>query len=86
VQGITNHITVAAPPIDSQDIRLAIQEALWRRATCEANHIEVKVEGGQVTLSGRVQSAQEKRAILGTISHAPGVSAIDDQLRIEPAP
>jgi osmotically-inducible protein OsmY len=46
----------------------------------------VKVEGGQVTLSGRVQSAQEKRAILGTISHAPGVSAIDDQLRIEPAP
>jgi hyperosmotically inducible protein len=86
VQGVTNHITVAAPPVDSQDIRLAIQDALWRRATRETNHIEIKVEGGQVTLSGRVQSPQEKRAILGTISHALGVSAIEDQLRIEPAP
>ncbi|MDH3603126.1 MAG: BON domain-containing protein [Candidatus Tectomicrobia bacterium] len=85
VQGVTNQITVAAPPLDSQDMRLAIQDALWRRATREANHIEVKVEGGQVTLSGRVQSPQEKRAILGTISHAPGVSAINDQLRIEQA-
>jgi osmotically-inducible protein OsmY len=85
VQGVSNLITVAAPPLKSQDIRLAIQEALWRRATREANHIEVTVEGGQVTLSGRVQSPQEKRAILGTISHAPGVSAINDQLQIAPS-
>lgn len=83
VQGVTNRIAVEAPPLKSQDIRLAIQEALWRRATREANHIEVSVEGGQVTLSGRVQSLQEKRAILGTISHAPGVSAIHDQLHVD---
>jgi osmotically-inducible protein OsmY len=84
VQGITNLITVEAPDLKSQDIRLAIQEALWRRATREANHIEVDVENGQVTLSGRVQSSEEKRAILGTIRHAPGVRAIHDQLRISP--
>lgn len=85
VQGVTNIITVDAPPLKSQDIRLAIQDALWRRATREASHIEVSVEGGQVTLSGQVQSPQEKRAILGTISHAPGVSAIHDQLHVGPA-
>lgn len=85
VRGFTNLITVEAPPLKSQDIRLAIQEALWRRATREANHIEVSVEGGQVTLSGQVQSPHEKRAILGTISHAPGVSAIHDQLRVSPS-
>jgi osmotically-inducible protein OsmY len=84
VQGMTNLITVAAAPLKSQDVRLAIQDALWRRATREANHIEVSVENGQVTLSGRVQSAQEKRAILGTIRHAPGVKAIHDQLRVSP--
>jgi osmotically-inducible protein OsmY len=84
VQGITNLITVEAPDLKSQDIRLAIQEALWRRATREANHIEVDVENGQVTLSGRVQSNEEKRAILGTIRHAPGVRVIHDQLRISP--
>jgi osmotically-inducible protein OsmY len=77
-------ITVEAPDLKSQDIRLAIQEALWRRATREANHIEVDVENGQVTLSGRVQSNEEKRAILGTIRHAPGVRVIHDQLRISP--
>jgi osmotically-inducible protein OsmY len=85
VRGVTNLITVDAPPLKSQDIRLAIQEALWRRATREANHIEVSVEGGYVTLSGRVQSPQEKRAILGTIRHAPGVSAIHDRLHVDSA-
>jgi osmotically-inducible protein OsmY len=84
VQGITNLIAVEVPDLKSQDIRLAIQEALWRRATREANHIEVDVENGQVTLSGRVQSNEEKRAILGTIRHAPGVRVIHDQLRISP--
>ena len=85
VQGVTNLIAVEAPPLKSQDIRLAIQEALWRRATREVNHIEVSVENGQVTLSGRVQSAQEKRTILGTIRHAPGVRAIHDQLLVSPS-
>ena len=51
----------------------------------EANHIEVAVDGGQVTLSGQVQSSEEKRAILGALSHAPGVSAIDDQLHVGPS-
>ena len=81
---MTNLIKVEAPPLKAQEVRLAIQEALWRRATREANHIEVLVEGGQVTLSGRVQSRQEKRAILGAISHASGVSAIEDQLHLGP--
>jgi hyperosmotically inducible protein len=85
VQGMTNLITVAAAPLKSQDVRLAIQDALWRRATREANHIEVSVENGQVTLSGHVQSTQEKRTILGTVRHAPGVRAIHDQLHIRPS-
>jgi hypothetical protein len=31
-----------------------------------------------------VHSWQEKRAVVGSISHVPGVSAIRDHLRIDP--
>gem|GEM_PF-4394599 len=35
-------------------------------------------------LWGRVHSWQEKRAVLGSMSHAPGVSRVVDHLRVDP--
>jgi len=62
-----------------------IQDALVRRALHETKHIDIKVEGGKVILTGTVQSWQERRAILGAVSHAPGVDVIDDHLRVDPS-
>jgi osmotically-inducible protein OsmY len=84
VRGVTNLITVTPQQITPYEVRRTLQAALERRAVREAARIQVAVTGGTVTLSGRVQSWFEKRAILGAIRHAPGVEAVDDHLRIEP--
>jgi osmotically-inducible protein OsmY len=85
VEGVINQIKVAPPTVDASQVQHTIQDALARRATHQAKHVRVGVDGGTVRLSGRVQSWLEKRAILGAVSHAPGVEAIDDQLRIDPS-
>jgi osmotically-inducible protein OsmY len=46
--------------------------------------LRIEVHNGAVRLYGRVHSWQEKRAVVGSISHAPGVLAIRDHLRIDP--
>jgi osmotically-inducible protein OsmY len=61
-----------------------IEEALERRAEREAKRINVEVVDSTVTLSGSVRSWAEKRAILGAVSHAPGVRAVDENLFIDP--
>jgi osmotically-inducible protein OsmY len=81
VRGVTNHIQVVAP-IEPERVKFLIEDALERRAEREANRIRVEVEEGEVTLSGPVNSWDEKKAILGIVSHAPGVTAVHDRLFI----
>jgi osmotically-inducible protein OsmY len=57
---------------------------LERRAEREAERLRIEVGDGTVNLWGRVHSWQEKRAVLGSIMHAPGVRAVNDHLRIDP--
>ena len=82
IKGVHNHIVVYPPKADAKDVCKAIQEALERCAKVEAEHISVKVSENTVTLSGRVSSQKERRAILETVSHSPGVKTINDQLCI----
>jgi osmotically-inducible protein OsmY len=84
VRGVHNQITVSAAKIKTADVRQIIEDALERRAEREAERIQVQVDDGSVTLSGRVRSWAEKRAIMGAVSHAPGVQTVKDQLRITP--
>jgi osmotically-inducible protein OsmY len=84
VRGVTNKIVVAAPSIKPDDVRDVIEEALERRAERQADRIQVAVSEGNVILSGRVRSWEEKRAILGAVSHARGVSEVTDRLVINP--
>jgi len=46
--------------------------------------VKITVEGGRVTLSGKVDSWSEKRSILGLVSHSPGVREVADGLDIDP--
>lgn len=61
-----------------------IEEALERRAEREAKRINVEVVDSTVTLSGAVRSWAEKRAILGAVSHAPGVRTVEESLFVDP--
>lgn len=84
VTGVTNEIAVAPRRVDPKALREAIEYALERRADREAERLRIEVNDGTVNLFGRVHSWQEKRAVLGSISHAPGVSDVHDHLRVDP--
>ncbi len=84
VRGVINKIEVEAPRIRSTEVQGIIEEALARRAEREADRIQVDVSDGEVTLSGRVHSWEEKRAIMGAVSHARGVRDVKDRLVINP--
>ena len=84
VRGVTSKILVNPRKIDPGDVRLVIEDALERRAEREAGHIQVAVAEGTVTLTGRVRSWEEKRAVMGAVSHAPGVRSVSDHLVINP--
>jgi osmotically-inducible protein OsmY len=84
VIGVTNEITIAPKPVDANELREEIEYALERRADREAERLRIEVHDGAVDLFGRVHSWQEKRAVVGSISHAPGVSEVRDHLRIDP--
>jgi osmotically-inducible protein OsmY len=84
VIGIHNRIVIALRPAEPEAIRKAIEQALERHAQREARHIDVRVEDGLVTLQGSVGSFAEKRAVLGMVSHLPGVRGIRDRLRLQP--
>jgi osmotically-inducible protein OsmY len=84
VVGVINKLTITPRKVDPEELREQIEEALERRAEKEAERLRIDVHDGTVELFGRVHSWQERRAVLGSISHAPGVSVVKDHLRVDP--
>ena len=84
VVGVINKLRVRPPEVSPEELRAGIEDALERRADREAERLRIEVSNGTVDLFGRVHSWQERRAVVGSISHAPGVMAINDHLRVDP--
>ena len=84
VRGVNNWLTVAAVKADPEKLRKSIEEALQRRAEREAEKIQVTVGDGVVTLAGRLRTWPQKTAVLGAVSHAPGVREVRDHLEVRP--
>jgi osmotically-inducible protein OsmY len=84
VVGVINKITIRKQEVNAKQLREEIEFALERRADREAERLRIEVNDGAVDLWGRVHSWQEKRAVLGSISHAPGVTQVRDHVRIDP--
>jgi osmotically-inducible protein OsmY len=82
VRGLTSNITVTPPKASSLEVRRTIEEALERRAEREAKKIQVDVSDGTVTLTGSVQSWQEKEAVASAARYTPGVRTVNNQLLI----
>lgn len=83
VRGVVNRIDIIPPRLSPVDVRRVIVDALSRRAEHLAAGIDVTVDGSTVTLSGIVSSAMQRRAVVGAVGHAPGITEVRDNLRIE---
>ena len=81
VRGLDNQITIK-PRASGKNIQSEITAALTRQAMREARHISVEVEGGVVTLRGKVHSLAEREAAVGAAFSAPGVSRVVDKLEV----
>ena len=83
VRGLDNQITIK-PRASGKNIKSEITAALTRQAMREAQHISVEVEGGVVTLQGKVRSLAEREAAVGAAFSAPGVARVVDKLQVNP--
>jgi osmotically-inducible protein OsmY len=81
VTGITNNITLKAHAVTA-DVEQRIREALQRDAGLDADAIQVKVFGDQVTLDGKVDCWRDRELVERTVWAAPGVRRVEDHLRI----
>ena len=84
VVGVNNKITIRQQVVNERQLREQIEFALERRADREAERLRIELNDGAVDLWGRVHSWQEKRAVIGSIAHAPGVTQLKDHIRIDP--
>lgn len=84
VRGVINEIRVNQPAVAPHAVRAAIQAALERQAQREAKHVQLDIVDGQVTVTGKVHSWAEHKAIIGAAWGTRGVEAVIDQLHIEP--
>ncbi|MET4577724.1 BON domain-containing protein [Ottowia thiooxydans] len=81
VRGLTNQISVK-PTVSTRNVAAEISAALERQAEREAKHIAIDVEGGVVTLRGKVHSMAERDAAAGAAFAAQGVSRIVNKLEV----
>jgi osmotically-inducible protein OsmY len=82
VVGITNRIEIV-PRASVSDVKKRIEDALKRSAEIEAQAIRVNVlDGGKVTLDGRVHTWSERSAVERAAWSAQGVNTVDDRITL----
>jgi osmotically-inducible protein OsmY len=81
VKGVSNLIVVK-PHASPTDLKKKIEDALVRSATVDANNITVEVQGSKAILKGKVRSWSEKQEAERTAWLAPGITSVDNQIKI----
>ncbi|MBS1118438.1 MAG: OsmY protein [Deltaproteobacteria bacterium] len=84
VCGVDNQIRVKHAEVSKTALQTAILDALERRASRDAGKIELEVDEGRVTVSGRVHSWGERQAVLGAARGTHGVDQVIDKLQVAP--
>ena len=81
VMGVSNQIAIK-PSVQASDVQKKIKAAFGRNAEFEAENIVVSTDGGKVTLSGRIDSDDERTLAEDMAWSAPGVTRVDDLVTI----
>lgn len=84
VRDVNNHLTVQIHPMPS-DVQTRIEQALIRSAEVDAKRINVAIRGTVAVLTGTVRTYAEKRAAQRSALAAPGVTAVENHIFIDPA-
>jgi osmotically-inducible protein OsmY len=82
VKGVIDDIELR-PRVAPVEIRRKIEEALRRAAEIDASRITVEANGSEVILRGTVRSWAERTDAERTAWRAPGVSQVDNRIRVE---
>ncbi|HCS64825.1 MAG TPA: OsmY domain-containing protein [Cellvibrio sp.] len=82
VKGVSNNISLKTREVKADVVRQKIEDALKREAIQEAKKINVMIDGGTVTLSGKVHSFSEMNDAKLAVWSAPGVTKIDNRLHV----
>jgi osmotically-inducible protein OsmY len=82
VRGVTNLIGLKPTHASSVEVGQKIKDALRRNAEHDADRIVVETHGGRVTLKGSVRSRAERQDAERAAWAAPGVTEVDDRIRI----
>ena len=83
ISGVRNLITLRpSPGVTPAETKAQIIAALARHAPGFAQHVEVGIDDGQVTLTGQVLTPAERRSAEQTAWFAPGVTAVDNQVKL----
>jgi osmotically-inducible protein OsmY len=81
VTSVVNEI-VLKPRVSPEDLKRKILVAIERNALLDVSDITVEAQGGRVVLKGRVRTWAEKDQACQTAWAAPGVTDVDNQLRV----
>jgi osmotically-inducible protein OsmY len=81
VKGVSDLIKLE-PQVAPSEVKRQIEAAFKRNAAIDASRIKVEVRGGDVTLRGSVRSWMERQEVETAAWAAPGVTKVNDQMRI----
>ena len=82
VKGVVSNISIKQL-VEPKAVKDRIMKAFERSADLEARNIHVDVDGHTVTLTGTVHSLNEKDEARKAAFYAPGVTKVENKLRIE---
>jgi osmotically-inducible protein OsmY len=84
VRGVSDLIEIR-PRVEPRAVKQRIVETFERDALIDANNVTVEVAGGEVTLRGRVRSWLERYEAEKAAWAAPGVTAVRNEIKVDPA-
>ena len=81
VLGVMNEIKIK-PQVQAYEVREKIEKALTRVAAFDAQHLSINIDGGKVTLGGKLANRHERDVAETAAWSVPGVTQVQDKIAL----